>query len=412
MPLRTIDPARLRARRVERGLTRAALGHAAGLSARMIFFYEEGRHTPTPARLKQLAAVLGCGVDELTGARRGEETLVDLRFAAGLSLERLTELLRGSRAGLDLSVSPTKLSALESGQSVHGSNWLDARRTAKLIRPLAQAYGVPVRMVVDAWMRTRPNDPAPDVVRRDRERAPARAASEAWGALNERQQLYLGEIMREERMTETEMWMRRVQRIPVLNPGIWRKLPFALRAAPELVGYTRLQDRLRGRGVHDSGAGQTVHALARRGLLVVSEDLVEHPSVGTVDRVLVELTRRGRAAARAGLGEPRRPETVVPLLSEWLWGVFVRVAAAEPLGLDDDQLAGRALFFIGVGYQGTASGRPSRGFVDSFAVMAPGGTHVAEYRWRLTELGRRHLSEYLEQYLDLYPGVDTTGLRA
>jgi hypothetical protein len=81
--------------------------------------------------------------------------------------------------------------------------------------------------------------------------------------------------------------------------------------------------------------------------------------------VLVEITRRGRAAARAGLGEPREPDPAVHLLSEWLWGVLSRVAAAEPTGLEDDRLAGRSLFFIGVGYKGKAAGQPSRGFIDS-----------------------------------------------
>ena len=153
-------------------------------------------------------------------------------------------------------------------------------------------------------------------------------------------------------------------------------------------GYTRLQERLRQRGVHDPGAGQTVHALERRGLLVVTEDRVEHPAAGDVGRVLVEITRRGRAAARAGLGEPREPDPAPHLLSEWLWGVVARVAAAEPAGLEGrlGPLAGRSLFFIGVGYRAQAGGRPSRGLVDSVPVIAPGGTHVAEYRWRLTRL--------------------------
>ncbi|WUP79314.1 helix-turn-helix transcriptional regulator [Microbispora hainanensis] len=408
-PLRTIDPARLAARRVELGLTRAALAERAGVSPRMIFFYEEGRHTPTPARLEQLAAALGCEVDALTGAQRGQETLVDLRYAAGLTLERVAELLRASQAGRVLCVSASKISALENGRPVRGRYWQDPEMTGRLLAPLAKAYGVPVRMVLDAWMRTRVNEPAPVLADRPK-REFSRSALATWESLNERQRIYLGEIMRDDRMTETEMWMRRIQRLPVPRAAEWRKLPLTLKAAPSMVGYTRLQERLRQRGVHDPGAGQTVHALERRGLLVVSEDSIEHPAVGEVGRVLVEITRRGRAAARAGLGEPREPDPAVHLLSEWLWGVLVRVAVAEPLGLEDDQLAGRSLFFIGVGYRGKAGGRPSRGFVDSVPVMAPGRTHVVEYRWRLTQLGRRHIEEYLTVYRQLYPSVDTTGL--
>jgi transcriptional regulator with XRE-family HTH domain len=377
----------------------------------MIFFYEEGRHMPAAPRLEQLAAGLGCEAGALTGTRRGQETLVDLRYAAGLTLERTAELLRASPAGRELCVSGPKISALENGRQVRGRHWKEPEATGRRLAPLARAYGGPVRMVLDAWMRTRPDEPAPVPAGKPKP-GPSRAALETWESLNERQQAYLGEIMRDDRMTETEMWMRRVQRLPVPRAAEWRKLPLALRAVPSVVGYTRLQERLRQQGVHDPGAGQTVHALERRGLLVVTEDRVEHPAAGEVGRVLVEITRRGRAAARAGLGEPREPDPAPHLLSEWLWGVVARVAAAEPVGLEDDQLAGRSLFFIGVGYRGQAGGQPSRGLVDSVPVMAPGGTHVAEYRWRLTQLGRRHVAEFLDVYRELYPRVRTARLDA
>ncbi len=336
---------------------------------------------------------------------------MDLRYAAGLTLERVAELLKTTPAGRELRVSAPKVSALESGRQVTGRLWQDPEATGRLINPLARAYGVPVRMVLDAWLRTRPEDPAP-VLSDKAKQSPSRAALATWDSLNERQQVYLGEVMRDDRMTATEMWMRRLQRLPVPKAAEWRRLPLALRAAPSVAGYTRLQERLRQRGVHDPGVGSTVHALERRGLVVVSEDSVDHPTVGEVGRVLVEITRRGRAAARAGLGEPREPDPAPHLLSEWLWGVVARVASAEPAGLEDDQLAGRSLFFIGVGYRGRSGAQPSRGFVDSVPVMASGGTHVSEYRWRLTQLGLRHITEYLHVYRDLYPGVNTTGLEA
>ncbi|WP_309114760.1 helix-turn-helix domain-containing protein [Saccharothrix sp.] len=408
--MRGIDPSRLAARREELGLTCEALAKRVGVSARMIFFYEEGRHTPTPQRLRRLAAALDCGVDVLTGAARGQETLVDLRYTAGLTLERVAELLRDSAAGRELRVSASKISELESGRPVRGRYWREPEMTGRLVAPLAKAYRVPVRMVVDAWMRTRPGEPAPVVAPQRKPEASGMAALATWRSLNERQRVYLGEIMREDRMRETEMWMRRVQRLPVEKAAQWRALPLALQAPPSVVGYTRLQERLRGREVHDPGAGPTIHALERRGLVVVTEDSVEHPAVGTVGRVLVEITRRGRAAAREGLGEPRDPGPAAHLLSEWLWGVVARVAAAEPAGLEDDGLAGRSLFFIGVGYRGRTGGRPSRGLVDSVPVMAPGGTHVVEYRWRLTPLGRRHVAEFLHVYRELYSHIDTAGL--
>jgi hypothetical protein len=407
--LRAIEPSRLVARRTAAGLSRAELAARTGISSRMISFYEQGRHTPTPSRLERLAAALECEVEALTGVPQGQETLIDLRCATGLTLEGIVKLLRASAVGRELCASESQIAALESGHPVEGQHWQDPEVTGRLLAALAKAYAVPVRMVLDAWMRTRPGDPVP-VLHSASSPAVSQAPLAVWESLNERQQIYLEEIMRDDRMTETEMWMRRVQRLPGPPATQWRKLPLALRAAPSVVGYTRLQERLRRRGLHDPGTGQTVHALERRGLIVIVEDSFEHPGAGEVERVLVQLTRRGRAAARAGLGEPRPRAPGAHLLSEWLWGVLARVAAAEPEGLDSDALAGRALFFIGVGYRNKRGGRPSRGLVDAMPVPAPGGTHVAEYRWRLTPLGRRHLAEYLDVYRELYPRVDTAGL--
>ncbi|MEU4604461.1 helix-turn-helix transcriptional regulator [Kribbella sp. NPDC023972] len=406
---RAIEPSRLVARRTAAGLSRAELAARTGISPRMIYFYEQGRHTTTPSRLERLASALGCEAEALAGVPQGQETLSDLRHATGLTLEGIVKLLRASAVGRELCVSESQIAALESGLPVEGQHWQDPEVTGRLLATLAKAYAVPMRMVLDAWMRTRPRDPVP-VLHSAPMPAVSQAPLEVWESLNERQQIYLEEIMRDDRMTETEMWMRRVQRLPGPPATQWRKLPLALRAAPSVVGYTRLQERLRRRGLHDPGTGQTVHALERRGLLVIVEDSVEHPGAGEVQRVLVQLTRRGRAAARAGLGEPRPQAPGTHLLSEWLWGVLARVAAAEPVGLESDALAGRALFFIGVGYRNKRGGRPSRGLVDAMPVQAPGGTHVAEYRWRLTPLGRRHLAEYLDIYRELYPRVDTAGL--
>ncbi|MCY1144115.1 hypothetical protein OWR29_39485 [Actinoplanes sp. Pm04-4] len=274
---------------------------------------------------------------------------------------------------------------------------------------LAKVYRVSTRMVLDAWMRTRPQESAPLVEAPDRT-GHSRAAIAAWAALNERQRVYLGEIMRDDRMTATEMWMRRLRRLPVPKAAEWRQLPLTLKAAPTRTGYTRLQERLRRRGVHDPGTGGTVHALARRGLVIVTEDVIEHPAVGEVARVLVEITRRGRAAARAGLDEPVQVDHEPHLLSEWLWGVLVRVAAAEPEGLPEDRLAGRALFFLGVGYRQAVGGSPSRGLIESVPVLAAGGTHVEEFRWKLTELGQHHVTAFADLYRQRYPGVDVSGL--
>lgn len=402
-------PGAMAARRMTRGLLRRDVAARAGLSAREVFLYEEGLRAPNSARLERLAEAVGCRPDELIDIVPGQETLADLRFVVGLTLARTAELLRSSHPGRELRVSAEALSALECGEPIAGQGWDEPVVAGRLLPPLARVYGVPIRMVLDAWMRTRPTESAP-IVERTGRRGPSRAAVEAWASLNERQRLYLSEIMRDDRMTATEMWMRRLQRLPVPKAAEWRQLPLALKAAPAKAGYTRLQERLRRHGVHDPGAGQTVHALARRGLVVVSEDVVDHPVAGEVVRVLVTITRLGRAAARAGLDEPADVDQEPHLLSEWLWGVLVRVAAAEPEGLPEDRLAGRSLFFLGVGYRNAAGGSPSRGLIETVPVLAPGRTHVAEFRWRLTDLGRRHVAEFAGTYRQRYPRVDFVGL--
>ncbi|MGW5969573.1 helix-turn-helix domain-containing protein [Streptomyces sp. NPDC055186] len=412
LPMRVITPGRLATLREQAGLSKAELAGRIGVSTRMVFFYEEGRHTPTPQRLQKMAEALRCDVEELTGVRRGEEGLVDLRFAAGLTLDQAVELLRRTTIGRDLYLSAPRLSALEQGRPVLGRNWCDRDVVGRLPVALAKIYGVPVRMVVDAWMRTRPNEPTPVRPRHRLRKGASSPADAAWRSLNERQRVYLGEVLRDERMTETEMWMRRVHHLPVPRPAEWRKLPLALRAPAHVVGYTRLQERLRSNGVHDPGAGATVHALERRGLLVTNTDVVHHPAAGEVTRVRVEMTKRGRAAARAGLGEAAERQPDIPLLSKWLWGVMARVAAAGPDGLDRDALSGRAPFYLGVGYKSRSAGRPSRGFIDEVPVLAADRSHIVSYRWKLTPVGLRHAAEYLDEYRRRYPRVDTTVVAA
>ncbi|MFE1250693.1 helix-turn-helix domain-containing protein, partial [Streptomyces sp. NPDC058766] len=181
--------------REQAGLSKAELARRIGVSTRMVFFYENGRHTPTPQRLQKMAAALRCDVEELTGVRRGDERLVDLRFGAGLTLDQVVELLRRTAVGRDLYLSAPRLSALEQGRPVLGRNWRDGDVVGRLPAALAKIYGVPVRMVVDAWMRTRPDEPAPVRPRRRAQEGASGSADAAWESLNERQRVYLGEVL-------------------------------------------------------------------------------------------------------------------------------------------------------------------------------------------------------------------------
>ncbi len=261
---------------------------------------------------------------------------------------------------------------------------------------------------MDAWMRSQPSDVPPKPPSKGRKHPSVRAA-ETWEGLNERQRTYLAACYQEDQEVERQVTAARAagsgKRIPAAE---WRKIPFTIKADPEFTGYTALQDRLRVLGEHDAGAGQTFKALATRGLVVVSEDQVEVFPLGFVPRVLVELTRLGRACARAGLGEAPSARRPTHLLSEWLWSSLMKVASAEPDGLSDDEMWGRAKFYLGTGYQphGPHGGR-SRGLIDEFPVTEGEGEEafVREYRWRLTDAGRQHITAYRDTYRGMYPKV-------
>ncbi|MGW3311998.1 hypothetical protein ACWDG9_36055 [Streptomyces sp. NPDC001073] len=226
-----------------------------------------------------------------------------------------------------------------------------------------------------------------------------------WDGLNSRQRSYLLACFREDQDAERRA---RAARSAYQVPGSaseWRRLPFSIKAELPFAEYTTIQRRLREEGSLDAGAGATLHALARRGLLKITEDRIDLPEVGLVARVLVELTRAGRACARVGLGiapAPRRPKH---LLSEWLWDNLARVATAGSDGLSEDVMGGKAKYYLGTDYR--PNGKPSRGYIDCFAVRTEKGrgTFVLEYRWRITETGRRHINAYRAAYQTAYPNV-------
>jgi transcriptional regulator with XRE-family HTH domain len=404
--LEPFAPGVLALRRVKAGMSLARLADAVGVSTRQIVYYEQGRHSPTPARLKKLADVLGTTAQDLAGVPEGEESLADLRRFAGLDRVRAADLLARRVPG----VTVWKLQAVESGVEVRA--WEDPAVLKRVTASLAGLYGVPVSKVRFAWFRTFPQQA--HLLRPARSRASVSQklgggevkAELLWRGLNDRQRSYLTACYRVDQ--EREDAARR-ERVAGRDPGPasrWRKLPFTIKADPTFTGYTDIQERLRSEGHHDPGAGATLQALARRGLILVCEDEVEVFPVGFVPRVLVELTRLGRACARAGLGESP-PRASKGLLSEWLWRDFVKVAVAGAQGLPEDGLWGRARFYLGTGFR--PRGVMSRGFIDRVPVREGigGDSYVKEYRWQLTEAGRRHLAECLETYREMYPGVAT-----
>ncbi|MFG2996558.1 helix-turn-helix domain-containing protein [Streptomyces sp. NPDC048340] len=404
-PVWKIDSAKLTKVRQERGLSPGDVADRMGVSDRMIHYYEAGVHSPSVSRLGDLALALGCTPADLTRGPRGEASLVDLRYAAGFTAASVAARLQEDPAGHGHVIDYRKIRDLEEGRKVAGKILRDPEVSGLLASTLARMYGVPPRVLVDAWMRSRPDDVPPKLRSRGSEHPSVRAA-EIWEGLNERQRIYLTACYQEDQEVERQVTAARAagsgKRIPAAE---WRKVLFTIKADPEFTGYTSLQDRLRVLGEHDAGAGQTFKALAARGLVVVSEDQVEVFPLGFVPRIRVELTRMGRACARVGAGEDVPPRRPAHLLSEWLWSSLMKVASAEPDGLAEDDMWGKSKFYLGTGYR--PHGGRSRGLIDEIPVREGEGedAFVREYRWHLTDAGRQHIAQHRDTYQGMYPNI-------
>lgn len=405
-PLLTIVPDRLRILRKEAGLTRNALAAKVGVSSRTVAYWEIGRSTPEAANTSRLAKVLDCSISNLIGAEAGVESLAELRYTAGVPSEQVVSRLRNVLALQSLRLSVIKLRDLERGRRVTGRAWRDPVALGQFVKELAKVYQVQVRMVVDAWMRSRPDDAAPELPLPRRRPSSARTL-QAWESLSEQQRACLAEVLREDRITEVEVGMRCRHGMLLPPAAQWRRLALQVKAPPDLVGTIRLQQRMRGLGLGVAEASALLHQLEHAGLVEVVHDSVEIGAAGPYTRVGVVLTRDGRAAARSGLGEPRERRPPAHLLSRWQWAKLVRVTDA-PEGVADSRMATEARFTLGVGYR--PGGRhPGRGFIDTRPVRDATGT-VVDYVWTLTDLGKRHILAYAHLYQELYPDVEVPGI--
>ncbi|GLF95256.1 helix-turn-helix domain-containing protein [Streptomyces yaizuensis] len=374
------------------------LADAVGVTPRTVLNWQAGRSTPGDRSFGRLLRALRCDAQDLSGRPRGTETLADLRRDAGLSADDAATLVRARGT---MGVDAATLRALERGGPLAAGEKLSPERAGELVRRLAKAYRIPERVVMDAWRRSRPGDLTPALPPRQQPR-PSKMGLAAWQDLNSRQRLYLACIFLQKR---TDASSRSAPACRGAEAGRRRGVMLALAAPPEVVGYTPLQERLRREGVHDPGAGSTVEALIRRGLLLAHRDLVIVAGAGEVRRTCVELTPRGRAAVHAGLGVRPDQRPPQPLLSPWLWQILVRVARAGSRGLDGS-LAGRGPHVLAVGRRPGNNG-VSRGFIE---LRHPEGVSAGPCYWFLTSSGGGHLRDYLETYRGLYPEVDTAGI--
>ncbi|WP_123556143.1 helix-turn-helix domain-containing protein [Kitasatospora cineracea] len=397
------------ARYIERrGLGTAELARAVGVSERAVQYWLAGRSAPGDRSFGRLLAVLRCDAQELCGRLRGTETLSDLRRDAGLEVGQAAAAVAERPWARDLGFDVGKLRALELGRAVAGWDGESPEMAGRVARALARVYGVPERVLLDAWRRSRPVDGAvPILPRREPGSGEASGPLAVWEELNERQRIYLACLFWQDQ--EEELLQQRSHARGGVRSAAreWRRMPLALDAPKELVGLTRLQERLRHEGVRDPGVGSSVAALRRRGLVTTYRDRVYIDGVGEVARTLVEVTRRGRSVARAALKVPNSKGTPAPLLSRWLWSVLVRVARAGGVGLDGS-LAGRAPHALAVG-RSPDGHNPSRGFI---VLRHPDGVDSGPYFWFLTDSGRQHVKDYLGLYQELYPEVGTSDLNS
>ncbi|MFF4902539.1 hypothetical protein [Streptomyces sp. NPDC001068] len=200
----------------------------------------------------------------------------------------------------------------------------------------------------------------------------------------------------------------------------WRWQTFSIKASKDLVGRTRIQYALERQDEHDQGAGSSLAALRRRGLIEVMEDFV-HTILGMVPRVRVKLTTIGRATARAGLGHTAPKTAPRGMLSEWLWSNLVRLYRAGPHGLPDYAPRGtpyedrapshKALFFLQQmdrkGGRLVETKRVETGAEPFESHLNPGLLITpTENRVRLTDAGRTHYEQHVRCYAELWPDID------
>ncbi|WP_129766902.1 helix-turn-helix domain-containing protein [Streptomyces sp. L-9-10] len=400
----SLRPQALEHQRLFRDMSLEELAEAVGVTPRAVRHWEAGTRAVGDRAFGRLLKVLQCGAQDLTGRDPGTESLADLRRDAGMSCEEAASVLRHKRGARGLNFSAEKVRDLERGRRVRGWTWGSAETLGRVARMLAQVYRVPDRVVMDAWRRSRPEEPLPLLPVR-RARQPSGESLAAWSSLNDRQRTYLACIFQQDQEVEEEQRHARYVGAEQRPAAEWRRMTLALSASSDAVGYTRIQERLREAGVHDPGAGSSVAALERRGLIVVYRDRVYVDGLGDLPRTRVEMSRHGRVVARAALGVSREVGPPAPLLSLWLWKIVVRVAHAGTQGVDGS-LAGRGPHYLAVG-QSPDGRTPSRGFI---VLRLPDGVTHGPYRWFLTDSGRRHIADFLDTYRGLYPSLDTQGV--
>ncbi|MCZ0984417.1 hypothetical protein O1L60_47530 [Streptomyces diastatochromogenes] len=206
----------------------------------------------------------------------------------------------------------------------------------------------------------------------------ATKAQAAWEALNSRQQTYMTVLYDQDQAQETARAQDAAAGYYDDTPAsVWRWIDVVTPGAK----LTSVQRALALRDVRDDGAGSTLQALQRYGLIEVRDEVVEGPR-GKSRTVKTKLTRAGRAAVRAGTKEPGRRRAGE--LSEYAWERLVRLWRADP---------GTVRIWGHNTYEALV-GRPSPPYAEG-----------RQGDYRITEAGREHYRTLWARYAVLYPDV-------
>ncbi|MCQ9178705.1 hypothetical protein KMT30_06605 [Streptomyces sp. IBSBF 2953] len=143
--------------------------------------------------------------------------------------------------------------------------------------------------------------------------------------LNERQQAYLEVLFaidQDNEIAQKRRWHATRERQPAEQ---WRWITYGI--DHPAADATSAQQQLGRRHVLDAGAGATLAALQRRGLIELRR-VAQDSATGPIWHTQVRLTRSGRIAGRALRPVPTEQAVDPSLLPKWLQAALEAVAAA------------------------------------------------------------------------------------
>jgi hypothetical protein len=226
---------------------------------------------------------------------------------------------------------------------------------------------------------------------------------QVWQELNERQQNYLKIIYQYDQIAEENERERWRWRMPKRPASEWRWLIFdTVGSKLNLARDPNLKAAMKREGLIDEGTGSTFNALETRKLIECREDFTKRGAF----LAEVQLTKFGRAVARAGCGEKPPKRRTLGQLRERQWAALVAAWIAGDEGVKKDD----CLNYGGFSWEWTwlrlrdyyDAGRGLIKEREGFGHHS----HIYKYDICITEAGQQYYRENWERYQELYPDVD------